>query len=203
MAITAAALTTNLNAGLQQVETEAELAVPIRRAVDALSKMAKWPDMHTSDDTAIVATDASIADPSDIRILDKITVNDGTNDSEPLERMTWQDYLRETADGGGSTGEPDRYCRHGGNIYLYPTANASFTVTAWYWKHHQDAALGIEFGDEFFNALDFGTQMYFLMDLGLDQDPKEQKMEARFLREVGQLLPQADSEPHFVKYGVL
>jgi len=200
MTITAATLTTNLNADLQRSEEAADLAVYIRRAVDTISKLAKWPDLHTSDDTAIVATDTRIADPADIRVLDKITVNDGSTDSEPLERMLWADYKRHTADGNGLTGEPEYYCRHGGWIYLYPTANAAFTVTAGYWKHHGDPADGIEFGDQFLHAVDFGTQAEYLTAKGLQVDPKADQVGARYTAAIALLLHEADHEPGFVKY---
>ena len=205
MTITAAILTTNLNADLQRSEEAADLAVYIRRAVDAVARVAKWPVLHTSEDTAIVATDTRVADPSDIRVLDKdaITVNDGSTDSEPLKPMSWVDYKRYMANGNGSVGEPERYCRHGGYIYLYPTANAGFTVTVPYWKHHGDPADGIEFGDQFLHAIDFGTQAAYLAGKGLEADPKADQVARRFAAAIIPLLTEADSVQRIVKYGDL
>lgn len=202
MTITRDEILTVVNDDLLRGRTEATLAPYLRRAIDDLSGRATWPDLHTSADTAIVADDTDIADPTDIRVLDKITVNDGTNDSKPLKVMTWDEYKIAVADGDASTDEPDRYCRHGGRIYLYPTANASFTVTVWYWKHHPDpTSNAIEFGDQFRAAVEYGTEMFLLAGFGLDPDPKYPHVAGQYIAAVGKLLPEADSQPRFAKYG--
>lgn len=248
MAITAEAVKTALNAHLTRTETTASLATDLQDAIEDIANRDKWPDLHTSADTAIVADDRYIDDPTDIRVLDKVIVNDGTSDSEPLEEMTWDDYLKAVADGGASTGEPDRYCRHGGRLYLYPTAAASprgsaysatvtystgdrvtyggsswtslqdantgntpaegawwtattaGTVTVWYWKHHGDPAVNIEFGDQFRQAVIYGTEMYHLLNLGLEAHPKFAQVQRRFEAAVAGLRSEADSQPHFVQY---
>ena len=200
MTITAENIATDLNADLQRGETATTLITPIRRALADLSKRAKWPDLHTSSATALVSGVTFISPPADLCFFDNITVNDGTNESKPLRRKTWDDYLTDVS-GTGTSGKPDRYTPHGGKTYLYPTANASFTVTTWYYKLHPDhTSSGIVFGDGFRDAIAFGTEVFYLASKGLEKDPLYADATNRYNVALSAVMVVADHEPRVIQY---
>ncbi len=178
MTITKDEIATALNGDLGREETAASLAKPIRETLEEISKAETYSDMHTSASSAIVADDWFIAKPTGFRVLDKITLNDGTSEGKPLIKMTWDQLLRNRGS-SRSNNEPTRYVIRGNRIYFDPQSNGSYTATIWYWRLHPDQDT-ILFGDDFRTAIEEGTMMFYLSGLSLMADPKFAQKQALF-----------------------
>ncbi len=121
-------------------------------------------------------------------------------DSEPLERITFKDYLREReGETSSSRSEPTKFARRGGSLYLYQVADEPLVATYYYFQYHPDQA-AILFGEEFREAIYNGVMRAYLAGLGLQADPKFNQIAALYASEIAQLLPSADYDPAFVQY---
>jgi len=92
-----------------------------------------------------------------------IILNDGNYDLEPLIKLGggWEEYaqlMKSFNDGGRTT--PRHYAENNRRFYLYRPPGASYTSVIWFYKYHAKDVDNIEFGDEFKNAICFGT-VYF------------------------------------------
>jgi hypothetical protein len=198
MAITKAELVTALNTDLNRSETTTTAARAIRRALEHLSGLKLWKDLHTSGTAAIVAGNTSFAAPTGLRVVDAIVLSDGTYDSLPMEPIAWRDLLTDR-EGSQSQSEPTHYIYRGRTIEFGPQADASYTATVRYWRSHpdQDAIL---FGDAFKTALEYATQAFYLSGKGLTADPKFAEVRDLYMDEVGGLGSEADTITRCVKY---
>jgi hypothetical protein len=70
---------------------------------------------------------------------------------------------------------------HASRIYVYPQPDGTYPAKIWYYKFHPALALGIEFPNEWANALKFGTA-YFIGLLGGD-DNLMNRWEPRYFAE--------------------
>jgi hypothetical protein len=92
-----------------------------------------------------------------------IVLNDGNYDLSPLIKLPggWEEYgqlMRSFNDGGRTT--PTNFAEIDRKFYLYRPPGASYTSKIWFYKYHAQDVATIEFGDEFKNAICFGT-VYF------------------------------------------
>jgi hypothetical protein len=90
------------------------------------------PDLETS--TALNTSDgvAYIAEPTDALIVRE--VYDSTNNKR-LDWISWQDYVGKTDKAtAANENKPSYWNRRSGNIYLYPTPDAVYSMTVYYKK---------------------------------------------------------------------
>jgi len=202
MAITATEIRTVLNARLNRAETNID--EQIRSAIYDLSERALWRDLYSSDEEG-ATTDGgtTVALPDRFRVLDSVQLNDGTYDYPPLELATMQQIIewreRETAAGES---RPESYCIRGGNIEVYPTADAEYVVKWRYWQRHIDPTGGtILFDEAFREAIYNCAMMKYLEGLSLVSDPKYAEKAALYVAEVAKLMPTwADHKTHALQY---
>jgi len=91
-----------------------------------------FPELCTSSASTTTDGRAYISLPTDC--LYPITIHDATSDKR-LHNMTWRAYIEKT-DRADTTAESqlDKWVRYGGYIYLYPTPDASYSLTTYYYK---------------------------------------------------------------------
>jgi len=90
-----------------------------------------------------------------------IILNDGNYDLDPLTRISWREYKEwMTNFNSGLRSTPKTYAEQNKLFYLYAPPGQTYTTEIWYWKYHAQDADTIEFGEEFRNAINFGT-VYF------------------------------------------
>jgi len=208
MSITIAAIVADLNDDLNKSESGSTLSTAMLKAFSRglrwLSRRARWSCLHASkEDYAIVNATEYIAEPDNFRELDAIVVNDGSDDSAPLDEMSfsaWLEYREDetTAD----YDEPEKYAHRLKRFYLHPIADGSYTGKLWYWKWHpaiEAADDTILFTDEFYDAVLAAVESAYLEGKG--QLAKSQYYKVRAEEEVGDLRPQhEDRKPGRVKY---
>ncbi len=199
MSITKAAILTALNSRLLRAETNID--EHIDALLSDLSALANWPALFTSTTSDLVAGTSTITLPTDLKSLAKVTLNDGTYESEPLGDITFDQYLKNQAETtSGDRDEPLQYAKKGGKLYLDPVSDGSYTATIYYYKFHGDAAT-ILFGDEFTQCIFTGVMMKYIAAIpGLQADSKYPIVRAEHNTELVKLLPSADYDPVFVQY---
>lgn len=146
MSITVANVITDLNDELTLSESTTTASTAVKKAMTKalrwLSKRARWGCLHTSkEDYTTSAGDESIAWPDNFRVLDSIVVNDGTYDSKPLTKITYNKWLKRRADETSADyDEPEEYAERAQKFYLDPRPDANdgsnYTIKVWYWRWH-------------------------------------------------------------------
>jgi len=182
MAITRQKIVAALNVRLKRAETMATLEEYIDGALKAISGMARWSDMRTSSDVAIVAGTSYILAPSGMRELDAIVPTvDGRLD-KPLTPQTLE-WIRQHQVRVSARGIPRDFCRRGNLIDLYPVCDRNVTLTVHYWQWHP---LGdqILFSDPFQEAIYSLVQANYLEGKGLLADPKYAQCLQKFQQEI-------------------
>lgn len=155
MAITKANLLAALKEWIKaSTETVASvrMALAIAEALKWLSEREKWSCLHVLDaEETLAAAATSIAWPANFREFDCIVLNDGTSDSYPLEKCTF-DEIKRYRSSSSNSGEPDKFCSRGQKFELNKSCSQIFTAKVSYWRYHPDQA-DIIFGDEFKESL--------------------------------------------------
>jgi hypothetical protein len=150
-------IVTVLNARLKRAETSTTLAEEIRAGLLYVSMAGLWPELHTSSTDALVAGDNSIDKPSGMMKEDKITLNDGTSEDDPLRKVDW-DYILKCRSGTPGQSRPYYYTRRGSKFELDAACEQSYTATIYYWQYHPNQT-AILFGEQFREAI-FNAVMY-------------------------------------------
>ena len=90
--------------------------------------------------------------------------DDGGIKQDPLMAVSggYDEYLLLMAD-STTKSTPDYYSEYDGSFYLYPPPNGDYTVNIAYQKYDNQDDTAIEFGDEFSNALKFGSLYFYAM----------------------------------------
>lgn len=92
-----------------------------------------------------------------------IILNDGNYNLAPLIKLGggWEEYgqLMRSFNSGGRT-IPRNFAENDKKFYLYRPPGASYTSKIWHYKYHAKDVAAIEFGDEFKNAICFGTVFF-------------------------------------------
>lgn len=194
-------------------QTIAAIIGEINDVLSDLSRAAKWPDLYRSnveaDRTTLASGDSEISFPSGLRVLDKIIINDGTNDGRPLEGITFQEWCeyRENESSSGYA-EPKRFARRGKKWYPDPIPDGAYTAKYWFWRYHPESDAtktgdddDILFGDEFDRVIKYGV---------CAEVAKTHKMtdyitlwESRYINEKGKMLPEEDRDNTLAKYSDL
>jgi hypothetical protein len=89
---------------------------------------------------------------------------------DPLTAFSggWDEYLVCMAE-STTPGTPTQYIEQNGRIYLYPPADGDYGVLLEYQKYDNQDDTTIEFGDEFSNALKFGSLYFYAMMKGRER----------------------------------
>jgi len=156
--MTKAQIVTVLNSRLNRSETATTLAEAIKAGLKFVSDFARWPCLWHSAEYTTSEGDDNIAWPADFNELDRIVVNDGDNDSDPLTEITFREWLRNREDESSSNyDEPRHYAERGQYFYLDPPPDDNnYTITVYFWRYHpdQDTILFPEsFREAVFNAV--------------------------------------------------
>lgn len=139
------------------------LDVALQACLDDLSN---FNFLLSSDTTkTLTSTSTYLAYPDLYKKVEKggIILNDGNYDLAPLIKLPggWEEYaqlMRSFNAGGRSV--PRTFAENNKRFYPYPPPGASYTSVIWFYKYHAKDVENIEFGEEFSNAVKFGT-VYF------------------------------------------
>ena len=196
MAITKSKIVSVLNARLKRTETTVSIADAITGALRNLSRLADWPDLHTTETQALTAGQESDTTPTDYRKLDLVYINDGTDDGEPLEEISYDEFRQMRAgEGISDQGEPERFALRGRKFYWHPVPDSVKTYTAkiGHWQTHPDQA-AVLFADEFSEAVYAMTMLMYLRGKGLWVDPKTNAINMAAYQEIAGIRLEQDKK---------
>jgi len=188
-----AAVNTRLNRTVVADALNDQMTAAIRR----IARMALWPDLHETDSSSLAFTsgDKSKAMPSDYenRGLDRLYITDDRT-LEPMHPDTLRAYQELD---NAANGEPTHYAIIGGDCYLYPIADDSYTVKLDHWAIPAAATEGaLVLGDTFQEAVILATIVAYLNDTeGLGTHPKVAESDAKFYAEMATLVGADDWTP--------
>lgn len=107
-----------------------------------------------------VLGDTDIDFPTLFKRLVSITPNDGSVDRNPLLPLPggFKEYRR-LLSGAQTQSTPGQmwYVQYNKKFFIYPTLGQAFTFTIEYYQHSARDVNNIAYGDEFANALDYGS----------------------------------------------
>jgi hypothetical protein len=90
--------------------------------------------------------------------------DDGDDLQDPLIALSGgQEEYRLLMAESVTTRTPEWYSEYDGSFYLYPPPGVDYTVNIEYQKYDNQDDTNIEFGDEFSNALKFGSLYFYAM----------------------------------------
>ena len=183
MAFTSASILTMVNARLNRLETDID-----DKLIDTLQNLASRGDFIESTAT-VSAVDGtqSYTEPSRIKTVESIKVSD---DELPLEKITMQELQRRYAI-DSSEGVPVAYARHGGNLFVFPTPDDSYTLTVYYFAFHA-ASTTIEFEDRFREAV--AARVTAMVARGLEMFDRANYWFEKYNEEVALLRYNADED---------
>ena len=207
MAVTKANILLFTNEKLKLSDAIADILDEINIVLKDLSKRAKWPDLYRStveaDRSDLSDEDSEISFPTGLRVLDKIVINDGTNDGRPLKEITFQKWLERRED-SSSSAEPKRYARRGKKWYPDPIPDDDYTAKYWFWRHHPKTLSTTEdilFDDEFDVVIKYGVCAEIARTHRRTADIA--LWEPRYENEVAKMLPEEDKDKTLAKYSDL
>lgn len=197
------------NEKLQLSEGIAGILDEINIVLKDLSKRAKWPDLYRSnveaDRSTLASGNSAISFPTGFRVLDKIVINDGTNDGRPLKEITFQKWLKHREDESSSGyNEPKQYAKRGKKWYPDPIPDGAYTAKYWFWRHHPKTESDTEdilFDDEFDVVIKYGVCAEIARTNR--RTPDIALWEPRYEREVAKLIPEEDRDKTVAKYSDL
>jgi len=90
-----------------------------------------------------------------------ILTDSSSYDHDPLVSISWTEYKQNMVNfNSGTRGSPSLFCENDKKFYLYAPPADSYTSTIWFYKYHAKDVATIEFGEEFRNAINFGTVFF-------------------------------------------
>jgi hypothetical protein len=183
-----------VNSRLGKSVAEDGMTAEIQRVIDEISEMANWPALRTEADLAFTVGLKLKALPASLKDWDVVWI-DGYR---PMRLVDFKQLQRHQEQESPTSGRPLDFAPRGGSLYVYPLPDGSYTVKVAHWQKHP--AIGDEdtgeilFGDEFDNALIFGTCASYLDGTGLTKNPKLKDYRDRFYAAIALLLPRADRD---------
>jgi hypothetical protein len=166
MAIEKANILSFVNEQLKRSETDID--TQIKTVINDL----RFLNILEAQDTSLSLDDGDtyFEEPTGFKLPISIVLNDGSNDLEPLRPMPggykgYKQAMEEFTSGDES--RPKYYARFNGKIYVYPTADQSYTITLDFYKKHVLDPDSIEFDDDLTNCLNFGATYYTAAKRGL------------------------------------
>ena len=194
--MTGATIRALLNTRLNKSEAVNAVNASITLALQDIAGRALWPDLHKTDSTTLAFTVGlkSKALPADFRIKDRLyRLDDSTLDeADPDTLRAYQEVANAVK------GEPTEYAIIGGNVYLNPIPDASYTIRLDYWYTPAavtDETATLVLGDEFQEAVICGTIVAYLKATGFTEHPKLAENLAMLDREIAKLSGLADWKP--------
>ena len=166
MAILKAALVSFANEALEESIGTDGLDEAIKLCLADLSEDNLLIGTDTSQ--ALAADDETLAYPTGFKSLLNITLTpDGSDANEPLLKLKGgiKEY-RELIAEATANGEPTHFAEFNELFYLWRNANGVYASLIEYYKYHADDADNIAFGDEFKNALKFGSTLFYALMKG-------------------------------------
>jgi len=118
--------------------------------------------VSTDESQSLTSGDLSIAYPTDFKDLVSITLVDSSSvEGKPLIKLPGghRDY-RKLRDNDASTGTTRWFSEFDEKFWLWRPANGSYTPKIEYYRRHPQTPIDILFGEEFRNAIYFGTIYY-------------------------------------------
>ena len=188
MTILKADILSNLNTELERSENDIDLY--IKRALRNI--VTRIPAIKKTATFTLVAEQANYDKntsgfPTDLRDIISIKIWDGTEYSEPLDRIpSWDMYLIESA--GKSTsnsGEPTEYIMKYKTLYLYAKPDSAKTYVC----YMEYSAIEIDpdsitLDDDFTDCLQYAVNFYYLASKGLAQQGQAQDNWGLYLDEL-------------------
>ncbi|HEB26929.1 MAG TPA: hypothetical protein ENI05_04000 [Porticoccus sp.] len=158
MALGKAEVLAFVNAALLTSLTQDEVNPAIKATLTDLAKY----NLLTAAPVEIVALSGAktIDYPTLFKRLVTIQPNDGSNDRNPLIALPggYKEYLRKT-EGLQVSSTPGQmwFAEYNKKFFIYPTLSQDITFTVDYYQHSARDVDNIAFGDEFANAVNFGS----------------------------------------------
>lgn len=116
----------------------------------------------TDDAQTLSSGDLSLNYPTDFKSpISIVLINSNSVRQAPLEKLKGghKEYRR-LRDNDSATGEPEYYSEFGDKFWLWRPSNGSYTVEIEYYRRHPQTPAAILFGEDFRNAIYFGTTYY-------------------------------------------
>lgn len=115
------------------------------------------------DDSQTLANESETLDyPTDFKSpISIVLINSGDVRQAPLEKLKGghKEYRR-LRDNDSATGEPEFYSEFDNKFWLWRPSNGSYDTEIEYYRRHPQTPGGILFGEDFRNAIYFGTTYY-------------------------------------------
>ena len=175
-----AAINETLYGGQGTVTTASGLRA-IRAGLRWVSQQAKFRCLHVKEleVAALAGGTKEIAHPANLRILDKIVLNDGTYDGAPLTLTSYGTILAGREDQTSSRyAQPTHYASRGAYFHLMPTSDGVYTPKISYWQNHPDIT-AYAVGKAFLFAEDFEEAVNFACT-GKHLEQKGRKIEGNY-----------------------
>jgi len=154
MSLTKSNILTYVNDKLNRSETDIDDEIQ-----EILDELADEDLLIATDESqSLESGDTSLDYPTNYKQLVVLTLNDGTYDSDPLERVSHKEYREWMKNGNSSDySEPEYYSEFDGKFWLYPVPDGDYTAKIEHYKYHPAVADGILFGDEFKTCINAGA----------------------------------------------
>jgi hypothetical protein len=157
MSILRADILTFVNNVLREAFSGTQLDEEIKACLADLSKANLLVDTETD---VLTIGDSSVALPDDFKQEVSIVPSLASVNYTPLKPFPGGFPKLQDAMTGTPTGLPEYYAIFNKTMYFYPAASSAYTLTTSYYKHHAKTADTIEFGNDFSNAINFGSAYY-------------------------------------------
>jgi hypothetical protein len=145
------------------LDDDGELKVIGENGVVALDRSFDVPDGYKDVVSILLSDTVFTGDVADAR-LDSAAIYD------PLVPFSGghEEYLACMAE-STSKSTPEQYSEYDGKFFLYPPPDAAYDVLIKYQKYDSQDPDDIEFGDEFSNAIKYGTLYFYAMMKGRER----------------------------------
>ncbi|MFA5382217.1 MAG: hypothetical protein WC356_03560 [Candidatus Micrarchaeia archaeon] len=157
MGVLKADILTFVNNVLREAFTGTQLDEEIKTCLADLSKANLLVGTATN---VLTVGDVSVALPTDFKQEVSIVPSLADVNYSPLKPFPGGFTKLQDAMTGTPTGLPEYYTIFNKTMYLYPAASSAYTLTTSYYKHHAKTVDAITFGDDFSNAINFGSAYY-------------------------------------------
>ena len=193
MAITVTEINTELESRLGVTIGAASLYPEVNRALNVISKLARWPDLRTTDTLSFTATDKYVAFAKEVFQIDDVVI-DGY---APLELADYKDIKRAQERTNAQTGRPLFYAMRSKRLYAHPIADGAYSVVVELWQLHPklaDEDGTILSSEDFREAIVTQTIVQYLKGSGKTKHPKLKENFDLFGVEMQLLMDYADEE---------
>lgn len=162
MSIAKADVLTFVNNQIKKKETDID--VQIQSVLNDLSDENLL--VNTDTDQTLESGSTTLDYPTGFKDLIAITLNDGTYWGEPLIKLSrghqeYRELVEESTSAG--YGEPEYFSEFNKKFWLWPISDDDYTTRIEFYRHHPQDVDTILFGDEFKNAIYFGSAYHLAL----------------------------------------